>query len=60
MADRKMAIEAKLRRTYGASPEAREKIAVANKGFTDWRARCRKCGAELEGSLAELKGHTCG
>ena len=52
------AIETKLKRMRGASPEARERIAEAEEGMI-WRAKCRKCGAELKGTHAELLGHTC-
>lgn len=26
---------------------------------TDWRATCKKCGAVLKGSLAQLRAHKC-
>lgn len=25
----------------------------------EWTGRCRKCGEELKGTLAELRGHVC-
>lgn len=30
-----------------------------NETRKDWTGTCRLCGAELRGSLADLRGHTC-
>lgn len=56
---RKRSILRRLELQRGASPEARERLKQANEAAKDWRGRCRKCGAELEGTLAELRGHVC-
>ena len=55
------ALAHKIARVRGASPEHRERLAEFNAKQTDWKARCRKCGKWVEGTLADiLKGHECG
>ena len=40
--------------------KAQEKaIQKANDEASDWRATCKKCRAQLKGSLAELRAHKC-
>lgn len=59
-ARKQKAIEAGLRRRMGMSEEKREDLKVKLEQFNDWTATCRKCGATLTGTLADMKGHTCG
>ena len=40
------------------SEEAKAKLENFNK-TAEWRAKCRKCGAQLKGTLAELLLHKC-
>ena len=46
-------------RRFGASPEHRARLNAYNETQT-WVGRCRTCGADLKGSLAELAAHRCG
>ena len=34
-------------------------LEKANAEATDWRVKCRKCGAALTGTLAQLQVHRC-
>jgi hypothetical protein len=42
------------------SDKARAALNAKNEEFTDWRGKCRRCGAELTGSLKQLREHSCG
>lgn len=46
-------------RRFGASPEAREKMAAADDEAT-WVGQCPRCHMALKGTLKFLKGHKCG
>lgn len=37
---------------------AKERLVKANETAI-WKGRCRKCGEEIEGTLAQLKAHVC-
>lgn len=52
--------EAALHRRFGMLPESKATLSKFNDKQTDWYARCRVCGAQLEGTLAEIKGHKHG
>lgn len=52
----KGAREKRLRRLAGASAEAKKAMAEGNKNAI-WTARCRVCGAKLEGTSAQLAEH---
>lgn len=54
------ALAHKIARVRGASPEHRERLAEFYAKQNDWRGRCRKCGATLEGTLKEMREHVCG
>jgi hypothetical protein len=41
------------------SPEAKAKLNSHNERCDDWRGVCVYCGEEIEGTLAELKAHSC-
>lgn len=56
----KKAILKRLQRNFGQSDAVRMHVREQNAIKTDWFGHCRKCGVRLEGTLAELKGHTCG
>lgn len=47
-----------LGRRYGQTTEERARVKLYNDAQTDWTARCRICGAELEGTPEQLKAHT--
>lgn len=51
--------EAKLKREFGAMPESSTRLSQFNAEQTDWYARCRKCGAELKGTLAAVSRCSC-
>ncbi len=50
-------------RRFGASPEARERMAKADAEATDWQGTCKYCGCVFRGSAATLRtmmsAHTC-
>lgn len=48
------ALEAKMKRQFGMSAEGVAKLREFNAKQTDWYAKCRVCGRELRGSLAEV------
>lgn len=45
-------------RRLGMSPEAREQLKEFDNAAL-WRATCRKCKAELRGTLATMRTHRC-
>lgn len=47
-----------LGRRLGASPEARERMAVADAEAT-WHAWCPNCNMKLKGALKDLREHRC-
>lgn len=51
---------AALKRRYGALPDTVDRVKLNDASFDDWRGRCRHCGEDLEGTLAELREHNCG
>ena len=53
------AIERAMRRSYGASEEARAATKVFNEKVRDWRTVCPKCKEEFEGTLDEMREHNC-
>lgn len=49
-----------LQRRYGASPVAVDIMRAMDRQSTDWYTVCRKCGAKIEGSVSQIKEHSCG
>jgi hypothetical protein len=45
-------------RYIGTSPEAKEKMKETDEAAL-WHGSCRKCGAHLKGTLAQLQAHRC-
>ena len=39
--------------------DAKAKLDAFNAEQADWYGKCRKCGAELKGTIAVLKSHRC-
>ena len=56
---RKAAIERRLRRLYGPSPGARERVQQFLEEQSDWFGWCRHCGEPLSGTIAEVSRHRC-
>lgn len=56
----KQAITHALQSRAGMTAEAAETIQKFNEQQTDWYTTCRKCKADLRGTLAQLKAHSCG
>lgn len=52
--------EATFARAVGMDEAGRKRMAEANAGYTDWHAKCRVCGEELTGSMAEIAKHQHG
>jgi len=57
MIERKDYIVAALKRRFGMSLERTAELDKFNDAQTDWTAKCPVCGAELRGTLAQLKEH---
>lgn len=53
-------IESAMAMRLGMSEASKETLTAFNAKQEDWRATCRKCGAQLMGSLSKLKEHRCG
>ncbi len=53
---RRRAVENRLTRTRGASPEATHALREQAAQWTDWVGTCQVCGTPRRGSLEALKG----
>jgi len=48
-----------LRRLCGASEEVKANMKLYNEKQDDWHTVCPKCKVRLDGTLAELRDHSC-
>lgn len=53
---RRRAVEKRLTRTRGASPEATHALRERAAMWTDWKGTCQACGTVRRGSLEALSG----
>lgn len=53
------AIEHAMQLRSGMPADDAARLAAFNEEQHDWFAFCPKCGSRLEGSLKELRGHSC-
>lgn len=56
MTARRQAIEGKMLRHLGMSPDAAERLTAAQARLTDWHGQCRVCRTTFTGSIAESRG----
>jgi hypothetical protein len=50
-------LDAARKRAAGMSPEKLADLEIWKESQTNWTATCRVCGAELKGTLAEIRAH---
>lgn len=55
----KRAVTSKMMRHLGMSEGAKERLDAENRRRTDWWGLCRRCGKRVEGTLDQLRAHTC-
>lgn len=62
MTARREAIEGKMLRHLGMSPDAAERLRGAQVSLTDWHGQCRVCRTTFTGTIAALRGpcRVCG
>lgn len=52
--------EVRMRRMMGVSREHAADVSRELAGKDDWRGTCKGCGAELQGTIDDLRDHRCG
>ena len=55
MTARRQAVEGKMLRHLGMSPDAHARLTLALALQTDWHGQCRACGTTFTGTIARLK-----
>ena len=50
------AVEGKMLRHLGMSPDAAARLTTAQAGQTDWHGQCRVCRTTFTGSITALRG----
>lgn len=56
---KRRAIEAALQQQFGPDAASQASMDEYNEKQTDWFGWCSKCGKELKGTRASLRGHKC-
>lgn len=56
----KRAIEFAIRNRFGMDVESKIMLSEFNEKQTDWYTTCPKCKAQLRGTLAQIREHSCG
>lgn len=45
--------------TEAEAEKQKETLEQVNNEANDWRVMCKKCGAKLKGTFAQLRAHKC-